>query len=681
MENFFFNRDISWLSFNGRVLEEAARQHVPLLERVAFLSIWSSNLDEFFRVRMPVLKALHKIHRPAGENDHKDTAGLLQQADEIITGQQQQFGRILTGEILPALQKLDVKLVYNEPIPAAIEENVRKYFLSQVLAFLKPVEINGTPGGFFPENNNLYLFLTLSGEGGSKNVVLNIPSAELPRFYSERAGDGTLYIVFLDDVIRANVPLLFKGYEVTGSASFKITRDAELDLADEYSGDLLDQISKQISKRKWGLATRFLYSPGMPAAAIGLAGNSFNLKSAQFMEGGPYHNLKDLKDLPYKNPALKYEKWPPLLKTEISDEEPLFCQAERRDLLFHPPYHSYDSILRFFNEAATDPDVSEIYTTVYRVASNSRIISALMTAAANGKRVTVLVELKARFDEENNIKWARRMKDAGVKLIYSVTALKVHAKIALVKRKHGLRMKYTGLLATGNFNESTASVYTDHVLMTAHPGMMREMELLFVFLARRERPLQHDLIGFRHLLVAQFNLQKRFLELIDREIEFARRGEEASVTIKLNNLEERVLIDKLYEASQAGVKVELIVRSICCLAPGVEGMSGNIRVIRIVDRFLEHGRVFIFNNGGNSEVFMGSADWMNRNIYRRIEVCFPVYDEALKEQIRKMIAIQLKDNTQAVTIGPVEMNEPVSGPGQPVRSQEAIYRLLQDVRT
>ncbi|HLG39588.1 MAG TPA: phospholipase D-like domain-containing protein, partial [Chitinophagaceae bacterium] len=342
-----------------------------------------------------------------------------------------------------------------------------------------------------------------------------------------------------------------------------------------------------------------------------------------------------------------------------------------------PPYHDYGLVLRFFNEAAIDKDVEEIYVTLYRIAGDSRIATALISAAKNGKTVTVFVELKARFDEANNIRWAKRMKEAGVKIIYSIPGLKVHAKVALVKKKKDKRAKYYGLLATGNFNESTARFYTDHILMTANKELLRELELLFIYLAKRKIPDSIRDIEFKHLLVAQFNLQQRFLELIDREIEFAKRGLKAEITIKLNNLEERLLIKKLYEASNAGVTVNLFARSICGLIPGIEGLSGNITVKRIVDRYLEHGRLFWFNNNGSDELYAGSADWMNRNIYRRIEVCFPIYDEIIKNELKEMLSLQLKDNVQSVSIDEELNNNPIPANGEKIRSQEAIYQMIR----
>jgi polyphosphate kinase len=393
------------------------------------------------------------------------------------------------------------------------------------------------------------------------------------------------------------------------------------------------------------------------------------------VKGGTYHNLKDLSALPVGNKVAEYEPWPAAVHPAAGDTRSLFEAIAEKDIIIHTPYQSYNTVLRFFNEAAIDPGVKEIYVTLYRVAEESRIVHALISAAKNGKQVTVLVELKARFDEANNIHWARQMKAAGVKIIYSDTSLKVHAKIALVKRRDKIGMYYAGLLATGNLNESTARFYTDHILLTAHYGMLYEMEQLFLFLTQRKKAATAN-ISFDHLMVAQFNLQERFMALIDREIVWAKKGAPANIIIKLNNLEEKKLISKLYEASQAGVTIQLFVRSICCLVQGVKGMSERITVKRIVDRYLEHGRVFIFHNGGDQEIFLGSADWMDRNIYRRIEVCFPVYDRAIQQQIKDMISFQLRDDKQAVQLDNRLQNQPVTE-GEGIRSQEAIYRYLQ----
>lgn len=673
-ETALFNRDLSWLKFNERILMEAERETVPLLERIKFLSIFSSNLDEFYRVRMPVLLALEKLSNRE-DNDIKIEADLLNTANALITDQQQRYGKTLKENIIPQLKANHINLVYGKPFPAGIKKQVTRYFLSQVLAFMQPVSLTSETS-FFPSNNALYFLVTLNKEGNEQSVILNIPSNELARFYKVELEDET-YVVFLDDIVRFHLDLIFKDAEITGCFSFKVTRDAEIDLKDEYSGSLSEQLEAQLLKRDSGLATRFLHQPGIPKNVLVLLKKIFNLKKANMVEGGQYHNLKDFMGFPVSNSKLSNASWPKLCNTDVVNGS-LTDEIVKNDIIIHTPYQSYDSVLRFFNEAAIDPDVQEIYLTIYRVASDSKIINALISAAKNGKKVFVLVELKARFDEANNIKWAKKMKAQGVEIVYSVTALKVHAKVALVKRKTGNRMLYTGLLATGNFNESTAAFYTDHILMTANKAILREIELLFIFLAKRVKPSSADLIKFEHILVAQFNLQQKFIEWIDREIAHAKSGHEASITIKLNNLEEKVLINKLYEASQAGVEITMLVRSICRLIPGVKGLSENIKVIRIVDRYLEHGRVFIFNNLGKQEVYLGSADWMNRNIYRRIEVCFPVYDEKIKTEILNLINIQKQDNVQAVVIDAQMNNIPVKKDGTLIASQHDIYEFLKN---
>ena len=665
---FFADRDISWLSFNERVLEEAGKDSVPLNERIKFLSIFSSNLDEFYRVRMPALLALKKMDK------EKTGLTVYRKAVQIIDRQQEEFGQIFNEAVLPGLTQYCFKLIYNDKIPERLKEHTDYYFFTQVAGFLQPVLIKRNTD-FFLENNQLYKAVIVQHTSGDEQLYLvNIPTNNLPRFYKITQEDGD-YIVFLEDVIRQNLQHLFPSAVIVGSYNIKITRDAELDLRDEF-GDLAAKIEKQLRKRDFGFATRFLYEPGMPLRHLQDMIEIFNLQKASVVEGGKHHNLKDLAQLPVFNASLSYKPWPSVQSIRPSElQETLFRAVEKEDRIVHAPYQSYDTIIRFFNEAAIDTSVERIYTTMYRVASDSRIGYALISAAKNGKKVSVLVELKARFDEANNIRWAKKMKAAGVKIIYSSNLLKVHAKIALVKRKNQ-SAPYLGLLATGNLNESTARFYTDHILLTAYQPMLAEMEALFDFLRKRKgKAIQHIL--FQHLLVAQFNLQTRFLEMIDREIENAKRGLPASIMIKMNNLEEEVLITKLYDASNAGVKISLIVRSICRLVPGIPGQSENITVKRIVDRYLEHGRIFLFHNTGKDEVYMGSADWMNRNIYRRIEVCFPIYNDVIRRQMINLLTIQWQDNVQAVLIDKELHNVSLQNKdGDQVRSQEAIYELL-----
>jgi polyphosphate kinase len=652
---------------------EAQNENLPLIERVNFLAIFSSNLDEFYRVRMPVLMVLRKLFKQTKRERHN----LLPRVREVVCRQQQKFGQVLIEQIIPLLRANQVRLLYNEPIPEEIAGVINEYFYSQVLAYLKITDLDDVKKNFFPENGKLYFLLNLQADGGhERHVIINIPSEQLPRFFSITA-NSKQFIVFLDDVIRNNVKNLFENEVLTGCYSFKVTRDADLDLAEEYPGDLSEQIEKQLLKRDQGIATRFLHRPGVPFQTLEMVAEKFNLPNSSIVPGGMYHNLKDLFTLPVNNPILRATDWKPISEYSATSQNSLFDLIDQEDYLFHPPYHSYNTILRFFNEAASDATVRTISVSLYRVASDSRIVNALISAVNNGKKVLVILELKARFDEANNIRWAKTMKTAGIEIVYSDKALKVHAKLALISREISGEIRFFGLFGTGNFNERTATIYTDHILMTGNSLLLDEMRQLFKFLATGKKPEADPQLKFKHLLVAQFNMQKRFLRLIDDEIAHARQGFPAAITIKVNNLEERKLISKLYEASGAGVKVSLIVRGICCLIPGVKHMSENITVRRIVGRYLEHGRIFVFHNKGEEKIFIGSADWMDRNINRRIEVCVPVYQQNLKIELLKLIDLQMNDDVQAVLLGQSLENIKIPEHLPPISSQKEIYQYLK----
>ena len=667
----FFSRDLSWLTFNGRVLQEAHRSQVPLLERIKFLSIFSSNLDEFYRVRMPVLRALRN------DEDLPDGNSSYDQARQLINAQQSLYGQIVIEDILPQLLEVHVDWLYNKAIPITIAPDIDALFDSKIKRLIEVVSIDLDNKDFFAENNKLYQGVFTQDQEGNENLYfINIPVNELARLFEIKFGNLT-YIVFLEDIIRHKLDVLFPGQEVLGAYNIKVTRDAELRVEDEVDANIIAAMERELAKRDFGPATRFLCQPGVPLRHLYKMVYVLNLQQASIVLGGNYHNLKDLGQFPLRNSALEYPKWPPADAITLEPQQSIFDKIREGDMLVHVPYERFEPVLDFFRTAAIDPQVTEVYCTLYRVANPSEIVNSLIQAAQNGKRVVVMLELKARFDEANNIKWASELKAGGVKIMYSSSAFKVHAKVALVKRIQDNRIEYFGLLSTGNLNESTARFYTDHLLLTAYEPMLKELETLFGFLGKKKKkPGFNEGIDFKHLLVAQFNLQSTFLGLIDREINHARQGLPASILIKLNNLEEKVLISKLYEASNAGVQIHLIVRSICCLVPGVPGQSENITIKRIVDRFLEHGRVFLFHNNGQEEVYMGSADWMNRNIYSRIEVCFPIYDPELKNNLKQILLLQWQDTAQAVYFT-ADMENVGIGNGVGFRSQEEIYRLLQ----
>lgn len=644
----FFDRDLSWLIFNHRVLQEAKDPTVPLYERIKFLSIYSSNLDEFFRVRVASWQSLNKLgKKKVKKNLPTDPKAILQEIHEKVNRQLDEFGQIFRNELLTELRSKKIFVYINETIPEEFFGEMEHYFRSRILAYLQPYFLNNeNEKEPFLNNRGIYLALQLQSLADETPcfAYINIPSDHLPRFFKVNSAlDGHHYIL-LDDILKSNLHVVFPDYQILACHSIKLNKSADLAIEDEYSGDLLEKISKQLAKRNIGSPSRFLYDQEMNEELLQQLVDTFDLSEDELVPGGRYHNLNDLMKLPNPlKPDLQYPRQLPVKKTVLDQGKSIFEVIREKDVILHFPYQSYDYVLRFFNEAAADPEVEEIKATLYRIAANSVIANALISAVNNGKKVTVFVELKARFDEENNIRWAKKMQKAGINIIYSIPGLKVHAKVALVKRKSEKgELKAYAFFGTGNFNESTASIYADHGLLTSHKQMVSELDQVFNYLHKKKK-----VTGFEHLLVAKFNLQERFLAMIDREIEFARNGRKAEIIIKLNNLEDGVMIRKLYEASQAGVSVKLIVRSICCLAPNEKDFSENIEIYRLVDMYLEHARIFIFSHGGEYNMYLSSADWMKRNLYRRIEVGFPIYDPEIKKELMQLINLQLKDNTKS----------------------------------
>lgn len=687
----YHNRDISWLGFNFRVLQEAADRSVPLMERVKFLSIFSSNMDEFFRVRYPIItlysqlkdKTLNKIIPPPD----KDLAEKVQQ---IIFRQLEEFGRILNEELLPELEKEKIILYYKKQIPPEYSSQVRELFFSKVLAFIQPIFIQDSLiENFFPESNKIYFLVLLKKEGETllHHAVVNIPTGKVPRFYTLESEDESQHIVFLDDIIRDNLKCIFTGFSIHACFSFKITRDAELHLDEEnYQKDILKELEKKLEKRDEGAPSRLLYEEGMPVSVQKFLASSLALKSEQLFAGGRYHNLSDLARLPVKNKSLYYPELKQLKPIHVPECGDILTRIEQKDFLLHFPYDSYNPVLTFFNQAAIDPDVISIYVTLYRVAADSHIVNALISAARNKKDVVVFVELKARFDEANNIKWSREMEKAGVKIIYSIPKIKVHSKIALVHKHTGSGKKSYAYIGTGNFNETTARFYTDHALFTTDNSVTTDLNKLFHFLKARTKPVEKAGKEFGSILVSQYNMASIFEEEINAQIKRKKKGLPASIKVKLNNLEDVNMIDLLYKASKAGVPIQLIVRGICALKPGEKGLSENIQVKRIVDRFLEHSRIFIFGQNGTGKVYMGSSDWMTRNLHHRIEVCVPVKEAELAQQLKDYFDIQWSDNVKSrpVEADPYLMSDnnhaTINQENQEVErcSQQEIYSYLKN---
>jgi polyphosphate kinase len=675
-----YNRDLSWLGFNLRVLQEASDPDVPLYERLKFLSIFSSNLDEFFRVRYPEVIALSVLGKKTRKEIQEPDKNIAEKVQDEINRQLDFFGSVLHNEILPSLKQNGIIFYYDESILDEHLPEIREIFLSNILSFIQPIYLDGkSEKAFMPENNQLYFVITLEEINGIlKQAIVNIPSEKTKRFFTLTPLSGYDYVIFLDDIVRENLVFIFPGLKILGVYSIKLNRDAEIHLEDDYRGNLLKKIEARLKKRDFGLPSRFLFQQGMPLNLQMFLSSAFNITSDDMFPGGRYHNLKDLANFPDFNKQLNYQKRKPLSSGHVMNSGDIFNILLSEDVLLHLPYQSYNPVLSFFNQAAIDINVSDIYITLYRVAEESHIINALISAAKNGKNVIAFIELKARFDEANNIRWSRIMKDAGVKLIYSPPLIKIHSKIALIrKRKDGVKQSFA-ILSTGNFNEITAQFYTDHVLMTTDKTILRELRRLFHFLQLNHHSNKGKEIGFKSLLISRFNMNDELKKLIDKEIAKAKRGENALIRIKVNNLEEAGIINQLYDASNAGVKINLIIRSICCLIPGIPGQSENIVVKRIVDRYLEHSRILIFGTKDNVEIIIGSADLMTRNLYYRIETDVRIKDENCKKELIKYFTKQWDDNDKAVLLLPgFEQKKINSNNTEKINAQQSIYNFLE----
>lgn len=675
----YIHRDINWCDFNARVLEEAADPSLALIDRLKFLAIFSSNLDEFFRIKVASLHKLEHLKKSKAAKWLGYSPGeVLEAIKQKVTSQQEAFGKIWREMLLPSLRDENIIIYQTDHIDKRHVHEVMKFFRVHVQGHLHLVISGETlQSSMQLANRGIYLVVPLRHNLTGKTDLgfVNIPSTQVPRFIALQPLDGKQYLITLDDIIRCNMDLLFSGYQKDGLAySIKLNRDEDYEIEDEFSGDLVKKLQDKIARRMEGEPVRFLYDLNMPETMLQQVMSYCVIENLEVVRGGRYHNLHELFQL--MEPLgrwLKSPSYPPVSHRQLEASNSVLEAMEDRDYLLHFPYHEYASVLRFFNEAAVDPSVTEIKVALYRISKKSQIAHALISAAHNGKRVTVFVEVKARYDELNNIQWAQQMEKAGIQIIYSLPGLKVHAKVALVVRKDksGLEKKYA-YLSTGNFNEKTAELYADHGLLTTHAGMADELSSLFRFLQDPSLQLKFD-----HLLVAGFNMKEEIINYINGEIATARKGLPSAITLKVNGMDERDIIEKLYEASQAGVKVNLIVRAGCSLVPGINGVSENINAYRLVDMFLEHARVYWFYAAGQERIFLSSADMMNRNLNRRIEVGFPVYDEGLKNEIMHIINIQLADNTKLRPIVRLEGDLLNDRKQSTLRAQEATYRWIK----
>lgn len=683
----YFKRDISWLSFNYRVLMEAEDDTLPIYERIKFLSIYSSNMEEFYEIRVAEHRGVIMKKNYTDESSEEAEATLAAITNEV-NWQQKEYHRVFHHVILPELERQGIHLYQDSRSEPFHEEFVRNFFNEEVFPFLAPVVIQKDDIRTFIRDRRLYLVIRMKKKKTEQEektaespafqyVLMKIPFSKVPRFIELPKHEGKSYIMFIDDIIRANLSSVFIGYEIDSCYNIKISRDADIYLEDETSSTIVENIRKKLKKRKIGALSRFMYDMDMPKDFLDFLCQAFSISQEDLVMGGRYNNLQDLIKLP--NPGSKELEWksPSPMRVPYLDEMGSMIRAvKKQDVFLHFPYESFDYLIRLLMEAAFDPKVDEIKITQYRVAENSAVINTLISAAQNGKKVTVFVELKARFDEENNMSSSEKMKQAGIQIIYSIPGLKVHAKVAVILRKddgNGRKRKDIAYLSTGNFNEKTARVYSDMALLTSNPAIVQDINKVFAILeGKLESPT------FTHLLVARFNMVSELDRMIEREIEHVRAGRKGRIILKMNGLHDTHMINSLYRASECGVEIDLIVRGICCLIPN-RPYSRNIRITRIVDMFLEHSRVWYFYNDGEEEVYLASADWMRRNLNRRIETAFPILDASIRQMIIDILHIQLKDNVKACWIDEKLQNVPKKDDSPvKVRAQMEIFNYLRE---
>lgn len=690
-KNTYVNRELSWLKFNARVLQEAADEKVPLLERLRFAGIFSNNLDEFFKVRYATVKRV-AMNESSDKELGVHAKELLEEiTKEVIQLQDESLSIINT--ITEELEKEQIFIVNEKTLLPEHEAFVNTYFYDKVRPALFTIILNDLEK--FPQLKDdvayLAVKMTLKEDEKASGVqkffsskaykekiqyaLIELPTT-LNRFIELPQVGDKHYIIMLDDVIRFCLHLIFSifNYESLSANMIKITRDAELDIDDDLSKSFVEKISTSVEDRRKGAPVRFVYDKTIDKDTLHFLIEKMGIVNTDsVIPGGRYHNRRDYMSFPSLGRTdLTYAPIHSLPVKGLTSEESLLKKIAEKDYLQFTPYHTFSNIIWFLREAALDPKVKSVKITIYRLAKNSQVVNSLINAVKNGKKVTVQIELQARFDEESNIRYAEQLKAEGVKLIFGVRGLKVHSKICVIEREEGKGIKRYGFISTGNFNESTAKVYTDYTLFTANQDILKEVNKVFNFFETN-----YNIQKYKHLIVSPHYTKKILKQLIEEEIKNAKAGKEAYIKLKMNNITSYKMIDKLYEASRAGVKIQMIVRGICCLVPGIEGMSENIEVISIVDKFLEHPRLFIFGNNGNPKVYISSADWMTRNISFRVEVGCPIYDETIKQELIDTFEISWADNVKARVIDQAQDNHyrPHTLPAQ--RSQVALYKYYQ----
>lgn len=675
----YIPKEISWLSFNERVLQEAGNKDVPLLERLKFLGIYSNNLDEYFRVRVATLKRLSYYGRKAKEILGYDPKPTLRKIQKIVLEQNELFEKTYS-EILKDLARNGIHIINEKELDNEQSAYVKSYFRNEVRTRLMPFLIE--PDSNLPNltDDAIYFGIILKKKKNNKKryALLEIPSNVLPRFIVLPERNGEKYLIFLDDVIRFGMREVFFifDFDEISAYTIKLTKDAELELADDYLASYIDNLSRSLQQRKKGVPVRFIHDRNMPSDLLKLITSKLNLGAEDvIIPGTRYHNFKDLMSFPaVGKKKFYYEPIIPVPHRDIHPGKSVLSAMLKKDIMLFFPYHPFDHFIDLLREASIDPLVTSIQITLYRLARNSSVINALLNAVRNGKSVTTIVELQARFDEEANILWGNKLMNEGVKVIYGVPGLKVHAKLCLITRVKGdVTQRYTAI-GTGNFNEDTARIYTDHLLLTTEKKITNEVFKVFNFFQANYRK-----DNYYHLILSPFHLRNKINLLIDNEIKNATAGKKSFIWLKLNNITDRETIDKLYEASQAGVDIRIIVRGMFSLVPGIKNVSDNIKAIGIVDRFLEHTRFMIFHNGGDEEVYISSADLMTRNLDHRIEVTCPVFDESIRKQLKKIFDIQWHDNVKARKLDALQLNKIISKGEKKVHSQIEVYEYIKRI--
>lgn len=675
----YIERDLSWMYFNRRILQEATKEKVPLLDRLSFLGIYSNNLDEFFRVRMATLSRIAECEDRSLQAEREHAQNLIKQISKLNNQYAKEYERVIQ-EVNHQLAKENIFLLKEDELDEDQQQFIRQFYRQRLSGFVSPVWLSAVKQLADEADENIFLAVKMqaSGKKSSDYALITLPVSECGRFVRLPDQENRCYLIYLDDVIRYCLPMIFSGlnYNSFKAYAFKFTKDAEMEIDNDLRNGMLQKISKGVKSRKRGVALRVIYDADMPKDLLKRVMNKLNLdKLDTVLAGGRYQNHKDLMSFPdCGRKDLRYPVWQPLVKPELDSGESLLKLVQKKDRYIHVPYHSFDYYIRILQEAAVSKEVKSIKTTLYRLAKDSKVVKALICAARNGKKVTVVIELLARFDEASNINWSKKMQDAGIHVIFGVEGLKVHSKITHIGMSTGNDI---ACISTGNFHEGNARMYTDYMLMTAARNVVRDVNAVFTFIEKPYSP-----VHFKELFVSPNEMKQKFIRLIHDEIKNKQAGKEAYIRIKINHITDQTMVKKLYEASSHGVPVELVVRGNCSLMTGIHGVSDTIHINGIIDRYLEHSRIFIFAAGGENKTFIGSADWMPRNLDNRIEVVTPVYDPQIKEDLWKVIDFGLRDNCQGSMVDGTGRNKPwVTESGVAFRSQEELYNYYKSCIT